>query len=121
MATRQAPHPRRVAAVIIAAVVGLIALAVVTSTTNAFQVLGQREAVVHFKNGTSRADKAKIRDACEKPPTVVGEPMGGKRAGRLNDLVFRVDDASDGQIATLSTCLKQYPSVIGVQVMDLTT
>lgn len=108
---------------VIVSVLVLAGLAVVTTVSGVFEPLGQREAVVHFKHGTPRADRARVRADCASPPAVVAEPMGpGDRMhARLNDVRYRVDHASNSQIATMSACLTKYPSVVGVHLSDMTS
>lgn len=106
---------------IIIPVVLFIGLAVVSTLSGIFDPLGQRELVVLFKAGTSRADRAHVRADCEAPPAIVAEPMGpgDRKHARLNDVRYRVDGASNGQIASVSACLNEHQSVIGVDVRNL--
>lgn len=106
---------------IIIAVAAFSGLGVWSTLTGAFDPLAQREIVVMFKDGTPRAERAHVRADCAAPPAVVAEPMGpgDRKHARLNDVRYRVDDASDGQIASASGCLNKHPSVVGVDLRNL--
>lgn len=107
---------------VIAALVFVVAVALVTTFHSGFQVLGQRYATVHFKQGTSYAERQRVQQACTAP-RVRPVPMGAndRANARYNEIQYRVDDASDGDIAALSKCLKRYPSVLGIDLSDLTS
>lgn len=100
----------------------MVGIALLTTFHNGFSVLGQRTATVHFKNGTSYAERQRVQQACTAP-RVRPEPMGpnDRANARYNEIQYRVDDASDGDIATLSKCLKRHPSVLGIALSDLTS
>lgn len=106
---------------IIIPVVLFIGLAVVITWSGVFDPLAQREIVVIFKNGTPYRARAAVQADCESPPAVRAEPMGkrGRKYARLNDVRYRVDKASDGQIAQASECLKKHSSVVGVDLRNL--
>lgn len=103
----------------LAAVVGI---ALLTTFHKGFAILGQRTATVHFKDGTSYAERLRVQRACTAP-RVRPQPIGpnDRANARYNEIQYRVDDASDGDIATLSKCLKGYPSVLGIDLSDLTS
>lgn len=107
---------------VVVALVAVVGLALLTTFHTGFDVLGQRYATVHFENGTSYAERQHVQQACAAP-RVRPEPMGpdDRANARYNEIQYRVDDATDGDIAALSKCLKRYPSVLGIDISDLTS
>lgn len=108
---------------VIAALVVLVAIAVVTSVSSSFSVLGQRYAVVHFDGTASYAERERVQLACAAPPLVKPVPMGENKAktSRLNNVSYRVDKADASDIASLSKCLKKFDTVVGIDLSDMTT
>jgi hypothetical protein len=104
-----------VAAGVIAAAV-LLPAAAGCSAFNA--ALGQREAVVHFRAGISNATRLKVRAACSHVPQATPEPLptDHKASDLLYNVRFRVDQASDAELARLEECLQKFPSVTGVDI-----
>ncbi|MQA77007.1 MAG: hypothetical protein GEV10_00755 [Streptosporangiales bacterium] len=123
MPVRHSPDPRRVVVLVIASMVVLVALAVITSVSSGFSMLGQRYAVVHFDGTVSYAERERVQLACAAPPLVKPVPMGDDKAksARLSNVSYRVDKADEGDIATLSKCLKKFDGVVGIELNDLTT
>ncbi|MBO0891623.1 MAG: hypothetical protein J2P14_11950 [Acidothermales bacterium] len=121
MPARSSPNPRRVVIVVVSALVLVVGIALLTTFHSGFGVLGQRYATVHFKDGTSYAERQRVQAACTAP-RIRPQAMGpdDRADARYNEIQYRVDDASDGDIATLSRCLKRYPSVLGIDLSDLT-
>jgi hypothetical protein len=80
--------------------------------------LGQQEAVVHFTGGTSNATRLKVRAACSHVPQAKPEPLptDHKASDLLYDVRYRVDHATDAELARLSQCLQRFPSVDGVDI-----
>jgi hypothetical protein len=80
--------------------------------------LGQQEAVVAFKDGTSNATRLKVRAACSHVPEATPEPLPTDHLASdlLNDVRYRVDHASDADLARLQVCLQRFPSVNGVDI-----
>jgi hypothetical protein len=80
--------------------------------------LGQQEAVVHFQDGTSDATRLKVRAACSHIPQATAEPLptDHKASDLLYDVRYRVDHASDAELARLQQCLQRFPSVAGVDI-----
>ena len=94
-------------------------LAVLVSGCSGFnKAFGQREAVVHFQPGTPAAVQMKVRAACSHMPRAVPEPLptDKKASDKMNDVRYRIDKASDGQIVALEHCLGKYRSVAGVDI-----
>jgi hypothetical protein len=80
--------------------------------------LGKQEIVVAFKNGTTTATRLKVRAACSHIPQARPEalPANHLASDNLYDVIYRVDKASNAQLARLESCLQKYPSVTGVDL-----
>jgi len=74
----------------VAAVVAVVTVAALTGCSQFDAALGQRQAVVSFRPGT------------------------------LQQLTFRVDHASNADIAQLERCLAKFPAVVGITLQDST-
>jgi hypothetical protein len=107
-------HPR-VAALTIAGSLLLTGLAGCAKFDAAF---GKQEAVVQFKEGTTKATRLEVRTACSHIPQARPEalPTDHLASDNLYDVIYRVDDASNAQLARLESCLQKYPSVVGVDI-----
>jgi hypothetical protein len=79
---------------------------------------GKQEAVVQFKEGTTKATRLKVRTACSHIPAARPEalPTDHLASDNLYNVIYRVDDASNAQLARLESCLEKYPSVVGVDI-----
>jgi len=111
--TARGHRPRRAAAAVIA--VAALALAGCAKFDAA---LGQQELVVAFKPGTSQATMLKARAACSHLPDATPEPVPTalNATSGVYDVRFRIDQASDADIARLEGCLAKFPSIQGVNV-----
>lgn len=80
--------------------------------------LGKQELVVAFRGGTSQAAMMTARSACSNVPNATPEPMprSANVTSGAYDVRFRIDHASDTDIARLEQCLSQFRSVQGVNV-----
>ena len=80
--------------------------------------LGQREAVVHFAGGTSTATRLKVRAACSHVPGAQPEPLptDHKASDLLYNVRYRVNHATDADLARLQQCLQRFPSVGGIDI-----
>lgn len=78
---------------------------------------GKREAVVQFQPETTNAARLKVRAACAHLPHATPEPVptGEPAADMTYDVRYRVDKASDGDLAKLQQCLQRFRSVVGIQ------
>jgi hypothetical protein len=78
---------------------------------------GQQEAVVQFQPQTSNSARLKVRAACSHVPQAIPEPLPTDHLASdlANDVRYRVDHASDGDLAKLQQCLQRFPSVVGIQ------
>ena len=112
------PH-RRLTAAGTAVVVAAVALAGCSQFDAA---LGQRQAVVTFRPNTPVSQRLAVRSACGKLPEVTVPPVPSNLNSpyALQQLTFRVDHASDADIARLEKCLAKFPSVVGITLQDST-
>ena len=110
---------RRSLRVAAAAVLVLVLVAALAGGCAGFnKAFGQREAVVHFHPGTPAAVRSQVRAACSHLPQAVPEPLptDKKASDELNDVRYRIDKASDGQIIALENCLGKFRTVQGVDI-----
>jgi hypothetical protein len=100
-----------------------IALAVVAALAGCAQfdaALGQRQAIVSFRDGTPVSQKLVVRTACAKVPEVTAQalPSDLNSPYALQQLTYQVNNASDADVAQLEKCLAKFPSVAGVTLQD---
>jgi hypothetical protein len=103
------------------AAVALLAGGLLTAVTGCAKfdaALGQQEAVVQFRTGTTNATRLQVRAACSHIPQARPEalPTDHKASDLLYDVIYQVDNASNAQIAELEQCLQKYPSVVGIDI-----
>ena len=105
------------AGVAVAATVAAVALAGCSQFDAA---LGHRQAVVAFKPGTPVSQRLAVRSACGKVPDVRAQPVPSNLNSpyALQRLTFRVDHATNADIARLEKCLARFPSVAGITLQD---
>ena len=110
---------RRLTAAGTAVVVAAVALAGCSQFDAA---LGQRQAVVTFRPNTPVSQRLAVRSACGKLPEVTPPPVPSNLNSpyALQQLTFRVDHASDADVARLEKCLAKFPSVAGITLQDST-
>jgi hypothetical protein len=84
------------------------------------QALGQRKAVVSFRSGTPVSERLTVRSTCAKVHAVTAPPLPSDLSSpyALHQLIFRIDHASDADVARLETCLDKFPGVAGVTLQD---
>jgi hypothetical protein len=77
--------------------------------------LGKQEAVVAFRPGTPQDA---MRSACSGMPGATPEPIptGSNATTGQYDVRFRIDQASDADIARLTKCLSDFRTVQGVSL-----
>ncbi|MGE5291743.1 MAG: hypothetical protein ACM3ML_32005 [Micromonosporaceae bacterium] len=82
------------------------------------KAFGQREAIVIFREGTPASARLAVRAACSRVPHATPEPLpsDGKLSDYLNNVRYRIDTASDAQIAQLENCLDRFRWVRGVEM-----
>jgi hypothetical protein len=78
---------------------------------------GKQEAVVQFQPQTSNAARLKVRAACSHVPQATPEPLPTDHLAvdAYYDVRYRVDNASDGNLAKLQECLQKFRSVVGIE------
>ena len=82
--------------------------------------LGQREAVVSFTGSATLAQRMAVRTACAKPPNVVPQPLPSNMNTpyALAQVIYKINQASDADVAVLETCLSKFPAVQGIMLQD---
>ncbi len=83
--------------------------------------LRQRELVVHFEPGATQAQHLAVRTACSGYPNTSPEPIGSdtRRSSLLNNVRFRIDNASYRELARLTECLNRQPGVRGIDIPEV--
>ncbi len=101
---------------------GLAALLGVSGCSQFDKALGQQQALVSFKDGTPVSVRLHVRAACGKLPNVAAAPIpsGVPLSSAVAEVVYRVNNASNADIARLQECLAKYPSVQGMNLQDST-
>ena len=99
------------------------AVAVLTALAGCSQfdaALGQRQAIVTFKPGTTVAQRMAVRAACAKTPNVTAQPLPSDTNSpyALEQVIYQVNQASDADVALLEKCLAKFPSVAGITLQD---
>jgi hypothetical protein len=99
-----------------------ICLLGVTGCSQFNKALGQRQALVSFKDGTTVAVRLQVRAACAKLPNVSAAPIptGVPLASAVDQIVYQVSKASNADLARLQVCLTRFPSVVGMDLQDST-
>src|SRR6516165_341520 len=82
--------------------------------------LGQRQAVVTFKPGTTVAQRMAVRAACAKTPNVTPQPLPSNMNSpySLEQVIYQINQASNADVALLEKCLAKFPSVAGITLQD---
>ena len=98
----------------------LLAAAALAGCSQFDKALGQREAVVTFRPGTPVSQRLAVRSTCAKVHAVTAPPLPSDLSSpyALQQLIFRIDRASDTDVARLETCLEKFPGVAGVTLQD---
>ena len=98
----------------------LLAAAALAGCSQFDKALGQREAVVTFRPGTPVSQRLAVRSTCAKVHAVTAPPLPSDLSSpyALQQLIFRIDHASDTDVARLETCLSKFPGVAGVTLQD---
>jgi hypothetical protein len=99
-----------------------VCLLSVTGCSQFNKALGQRQALVSFKDGTPVAVRLHVRAACAKMPNVsaVPIPTGVPLASAVDQIVYQVSHASNADLARLQVCLSKFPAVQGMDLQDST-
>ncbi len=82
--------------------------------------LSHREAVVTFRGDSTLTQRMTVRTACGKVASVTAPPLPSDLNSpyALQPLIYRIDHASDADVATLEKCLAKFSSVAGVTLQD---
>jgi hypothetical protein len=98
----------------------LVAAAALAGCSQFDKALGQREAIVSFRSGVPVSQRLSARSTCAKVPAVTAPPLPSDLGSpyALQQLIFRIDHASDADVARLETCLEKFPGVAGVTLQD---
>jgi len=98
------------------------AVAVLAGCSQFNEALGQRQAIVSFRPDTPLSQRLTVRSTCAKVPAVTAQPLPSDLNSpyALQQLTFRIDHASNADIARLEQCLAKFPAVAGVALQDST-
>jgi hypothetical protein len=110
--------PRRWRPALPAAGIMLAALAPAVAGCATFdRTFGKQEAVVQFQPQTPNSVRLKVRAVCSHVPQAIPEPLPTDHLASdlASDVRYRVDHASDGNLARLQQCLQRFPSVVGIE------
>jgi hypothetical protein len=112
--------PSRRARGLLGAALALAAATAVAGCSRFDASLSQQQAIVTFRSGSTVTQRMNVRAACGKLPNVTPPPLPAdlKSPYALQPLVYRIDHASDADVATLEKCLARYPSVAGITLQD---
>jgi hypothetical protein len=104
------------------AVVAAAVVAVLAGCSQFDAALGQRQAIVSFRPDTPLSQRLTVRSACAKVPAVTAQPLPSDLNSpyALQQLTFRIDHATNADIARLETCLARFPAVAGITLQDST-
>jgi hypothetical protein len=98
----------------------LAALAAVAGCAQFDAALGQRQAIVSFRDNTPVSAKLVVRATCAKVPAVTPQPLPSNVNSHyaMQQLTYQVNQASDADVAKLEKCLAKFPVVAGVTLQD---
>ena len=97
-----------------------VALAALAGCSQFDAALGQRQAVVSFRPGTPLSQRLTVRSTCAKVPAVKAQPLPSDLNSpyALQQVTYRIDHATNADIARLETCLDKFPAVAGITLQD---
>jgi hypothetical protein len=115
-----AARPRTRGRRLLAAATMVAATAALAGCAQFDAALGQREAIVTFTDGATLAQRMAVRTACAKPPNVTPQPLPSNMNApyALAQVVYKINQASDADVAVLETCLSKFPTVTGISLQD---
>jgi hypothetical protein len=113
---------RRTAAAGTAAAAAVALAALLAGCSQFDAALGQRQAIVSFRPNTTLSQRLTVRSTCAKVPAVKAQPLPSDLNSpyALQQVTFRIDHASNADIARLEKCLARFPAVVGVTLQDST-
>src|ERR1700747_2429130 len=99
---------------------GAVAVAARAGCSQFDAPLGQRQAVVSFRQGTPLSQRLAVRSTCAKVHAVKAQPLPSDLNSpyALQQVTFRIDHATDADVARLETCLTKFPAVVGITLQD---
>ncbi|HEX2744845.1 MAG TPA: hypothetical protein VHN16_10650 [Streptosporangiaceae bacterium] len=105
---------------LLAAGMTLAALAAAAGCAQFDAALGQRQAIVSFRDNTPVSAKLVVRATCAKVPAVTPQPLPSDLNSHyaMQQLTYQVNQASDADVAKLEKCLAKFPVVAGVTLQD---
>jgi hypothetical protein len=105
---------------LLAAGAALAAAAALAGCSQFDAALGQRQAIVTFRDGTSVSQRLVVRAACAKTPAVTAQPLPANLDSpyALEQVIYQINKASDADVALLEECLARFSSVAGVTLQD---
>jgi hypothetical protein len=82
--------------------------------------LGQRQAIVSFRDGTPVAQRLVVRSTCAKTPNVTAQALPSNLSSpyALEQVVYQINQASNADVARLEQCLAKFPAVAGITLQD---
>ena len=103
-------------------VAATVAAVMVAGCSQFDAALGQRQAIVTFRPDTPVSQRLAVRSACAKVPEVKAQPVPSDLNSpyALQQLTFRIDHATNADVARLEKCLARFPAVAGVTLQDQT-
>jgi hypothetical protein len=103
-------------------VAATVAAVMVAGCSQFDEALGQRQAVVTFRPDTPVSQRLAVRSACAKVPEVKAQPVPSDLNSpyALQQLTFRIDHATNADVARLEKCLARFPAVVGITLQDQT-
>ncbi len=98
----------------------LAALTALAGCSQFDAALGQRQAIVTFRDGTPVAQRLVVRTTCARVPAVTAQPLPSDLTSpyALHQLTYQISHATDADVAQLEECLAKFPSVAGVTLQD---
>src|ERR1700728_885704 len=98
------------------AAMAFAALAPVVGCAQFDAALGQRQAIVSFRDTKPVSANLVVRSTCAKVPAVTAQPLPADLHSpyALEQLTYQVNHASDADVAMLEKCLAKFPAVAGV-------
>jgi hypothetical protein len=102
--------------------IGLAGSLAVTGCAQFDKALGQRQAVVSFKDTATVAQRLHVRSACAKLPNITAAPIATSvpAASATNVIIYTITPAASvADIARLQGCLNKFPALVsGIDLTD---
>ena len=101
-----------------AAVAAAAALGLAAGCASFNAAFGKREAVVQFQPQTPVSVMLRVRASCSDVPSAVPEkiPPHTPSVDMQYAIRYRIDNASDADVARLTQCLNRFPSVAAIEL-----